>query len=133
MKLNVALYYPSRHFKMIESWWESKNFPAPNPKFLPPTGYLIECENLPICAGFLFKTDAKIAIINHVVSTSVPMDKEIRSEALDLLIKTLIQKAERDGFLLVTASSNVERLNQRYEKLGFIKTDSNEDHYGRAL
>lgn len=90
---------------------------------------------LPLCAAYLFKTDANIAIINHVVSNPTVTGelKELRSQAIDHLLECLTDLAYMDGFKMVSAASNVARLNERYEKLGFTKLDENEVHYGRRL
>lgn len=111
----------------------SRGNPVPDSQFLPPTGIIITYSERPVCAGFLFKTDARIAIINHVVSNPAKIDPGKRSSAIDLLISTLVHAAYSSGFKMVTAASNKERLNKRYEKLGFVRTDTDEVHYGRVL
>lgn len=123
------------YFDVMKSWWHLRDKPSPDIHFLPPTGVMVWFGDLPLCAGFLFKTDANIAIINHLVSNpAIPgVKKWVRSEAIDFLIETLIEKAKEDGYNLITASSNVRRLNERYEKFEFEKSDENETHYGRVL
>ena len=131
--MHVRVYIPAEHYELIANWWTKRDRPVPSPDMMAPTGRIIYMENKPICAGFLFKTDSKIAIINHMVSDPNQLDKNLRDEALNLLISHLIHEAYICGFKIVSASSNLDRLNKRYEKLGFIKTDSDEVHYGRIL
>ena len=132
MKFETHLYSP-KDFCLLESWWKAKNFPVADPELLPPTGFIVTGDSVPICAGFLFKTDAKIAILNHVVASSSPMDKEDRNKAMNLLISRVILEARRGGFKILSAACNIDRLGKRYESLGFVKTDSVESHYGRVL
>lgn len=134
-ELNFEETDATEYYDIMKSWWHMRDKPAPDIHFLPPTSIMLWYGDLPLCAGFLFKTDANIAIINHVVSNpSIPgIKKWIRSEALDELLMRLQELAKADGFNLLTASSNVMRLNQRYEKLGFEKSDENETHYGKVI
>jgi hypothetical protein len=131
--LECRPYVAQHDYALLKSWWEQRSYPAQEPEFLPPTGLIISHEGADICAGFLFKTDAKIAVLGHVVSTSKSVDKILRSEALDHLIESLVGHAKECGFAVVTCSSNIPRLNERYEALGFSKSDENETHYGRVL
>lgn len=125
--------YQEKNYDLLSSWFWAKHRPAPEPEFLPPVGFLAWVESTPICAAFLFKTDAKIAIINHVISNPEPFDTKYRDMALETLLRHLIFTATAEGFKMVSAACNVRRLGDRYESLGFVKTDSDEVHYGRAL
>lgn len=125
--------YNKHDFSLIEGWWKARGFPPADPDLLPPTGFIVTGDSVPICAGFLFKTDAKIAILNHVVSTPTPMDSKDYSTALNHLIAKMIHEARECGFKILTAACNIERLGKRYEDHGFFKTDSDESHYGRVL
>lgn len=120
-------------YPLIFNWWKKRGVQPQEPDFLPPTGFVLEHNGEKLCAGFLFKTDAKIAVIGHMVSNPEVTNKEIRSQAIDLLIQRLIHEARYYGFRAVSCSSNVDRLNLRYESFGFVKSDENETHYGRIL
>jgi hypothetical protein len=135
MNIGKIEVHPIRdaEWSLVKSWFAARNYPAPQKKFLPRTSAIVSVAGDPICAGYLFKTDAKIGIINHVIATDRIMDKQVRSDALDYLIFHLCERARAAGILLVTAASNVARMNERYERMKFTKTDSNEVHYGRYL
>lgn len=123
-----------KHFKILKEWWLERGAEVPFKEFFPKTGFIISGDNgVRICAGFLFKTDGNIAIINHIVSNPLPMEKKVRDQAMDLIIEALVSEAMSCDFKLVTAASNVEKLNERYEKHGFIKSDTNETHFGRRI
>lgn len=131
--LKVTPYTHDIFYDLLAHWWTCRKCPVPEKDLMPPTGFVVWIDQFPVCAAFLFKTDAKIAIISHVVSTHVKIDPEQRGLCLNLLISKLISQAREDGFKVVSASSNLKKLNARYEALGFLKTDSDEVHYGRAL
>lgn len=132
MKFELFTYKPE-DFSLIEGWWKARGFPPANPEFLPPTGFIVTGDSVPICAGFLFKTDAKIAILNHVVSSPTPIDPMDYNTAMNHLIAKMIHEARASGFKILSAACNIERLGKRYESNGFVKTDSDESHYGRDL
>jgi hypothetical protein len=132
MELVVAQIDLKEDFPVLERFWEERNFPSPPPEFLPPTGLLVKYEDTIVCAGFLFKTDAKVACIGHLISNpSTP--GVIRNSALNLLLVSLESIARKEGFGMISSSTNLERLMRRYEKLGFIKTDDNVSHFGRIV
>lgn len=124
-----------RHYPMLKSWWEERQFPPADPEFLPPTGLLIwDAEGeVGVCAGFLFKTDANTAIIGNIVSNPKTLGRDLRNQALDTLIDHLMALAKSEGFGVVTCGTNLPKLQARYLEKGFIKTDSGIDHFGRVL
>lgn len=125
--------YIYHDYPMLSDWWVGRGSPVQQKELFPPTGFIMWSESEPLCAGFLFKTDAKIAVIGHVVSNPFTKNKETRSLAVDALIDKLILEAKECGFKAISCSSNVDRLNKRYEAHGFTKSDENEVHYGRIL
>lgn len=129
----IQRYRHGLHYDLLSSWWLARKCPVPDQALMPPTGFVIFVKSSPVCAGFLFKTDANIAIISHVVSSTFEFDRDQRGDCLNLLISKLILEARDGGFKIVSASSNLKKLNARYEALGFVKTDVDEVHYGRTL
>lgn len=121
-------------FKIMEQWWTERKFPSPPEIFIPPAGRVVfsKGEETPICGGFLFKTDANVAVIAHLVSDKkVPF--EIRTKALDYLIVALTALGKKDGFRMVTCSTNLINLMKRFECLGFTKTDDKVSQFGRIF
>lgn len=120
------------HFPLMCEWWEGRSFPAPPVEFTPPTGLIVLHHDTPVCGGFLFKSDANMAVIGNLVSDKkVPF--EIRTKALDYLIVSLTAAAKKDNFGLVACSTNLPRLMKRFEDLGFILTDEGVSQFGRVF
>jgi hypothetical protein len=130
-KFEAVKFEHKSHMDLLAAWFNEREFPCPDSRYLPPTGYLIIGHGYPICAGFLFKTDAKIASISHLIS-DIGLDFELRSDALDFLLSKLTQEATMAGFEIVTCATNLDRLMGRFIKHGFKKTDENVSHFGRV-
>jgi len=130
-KFKLKPYEPADRV-IIEEWFSKRDFPSPEDKFLPPTGVLALDNNIPIACGFMFKTDANVASIGHLISDP-EIEKEKRQDAIKQLILVLARLAESEGFGLVTIATNIKKLGERFETLNFIKTDENVSHYRRDL
>ncbi len=119
-------------FPILKSWWEKRDFPPPNPRFLPPIGKLVLSGEKPICGGFLFRSDAGAAIIGHLVSNP-HAPGAIRNAGLDALIESLTQEGRKQGFEMICCSTNLPRLMERFERHGLTKTDDGVANFGRVL
>ena len=133
MKTIVKFKEPT-HWKTLSGWWDERNFPCPPLEFLPRRGAVVMIDDKPVCAGFITFTDAGCAVIGHLVSDP-KVEGQIRHAALDDLIQYLIETARMFGFKAVfaSASQNLPKLKERFEKLGFQQTDSNINCFGRIL
>lgn len=121
-----------KDYDLLLSWWKKRNFTAPPKEWLSPLGLMVFVGNKPVCAGFLFKTDSNVCSIGNLVSDpSVP--GIFRDKALDYLLVRLQTIAKDSGFTVVCAATNLERLVQRYKRLGFMVTDEGITQLGRTL
>lgn len=132
MNLQAKYYDHATDYSMIKDWFDQRKFPPPEPRFLPPTGAVVEVDGAPVACGFMFRTDAKAAVIGHLV-TDPTAKGEVRNAALNYLIEALTEKAQDEGYLMVCCSTNVDRLMGRFEQLGFTKTDEGVANFGRIL
>lgn len=124
-----SVYFDEKkHFDLLRIWWHERKFPQIPVHLLPQTGLVVESDDgVPICAGFMFRTDSPVAIINHLVSDPT-YEREARSMAVDLLIMDLVGIAKSMGYLMVTGATNLSRLTERYQKLGFKCYDDRVTH-----
>jgi hypothetical protein len=116
--MNIISFTPE-HYEEISCWWRDQNWTPVDLKTLPTNGLIIPG----VCAGFLYMTDSNLCLLEWVIANP-KTDKEIRSEGLDLLIDSLLKKAEELKYSLVFTSVSHPRLMDRYTKLGFQKTDT---------
>lgn len=130
--MKVKKYKQEEHEKILHRWFKLRDFPPPLRKFLPPIGAVIYDEDGPICAGFLFRTDANAAVLGHFISDPNASGKR-RHQALDILIEELVRCATAQGFEMTCCSTNLRDLMPRFEKHGFVKTDVNVSNFGRVI
>jgi hypothetical protein len=122
------------HFPFVADWLEKQKCPIPPRDLLPPTGIIVYMKGLPVCAGFLVKTDCCVAMISHLVADP-DVHGEDRAAAIDALVESLTAIAMKDGWKSVSGAcaETLPGMNARYNRLGFIKTDTGISHYGRIF
>ena len=105
----------------VSSWWKAHDWPVLDPKMLSEEGLVVEG----LCAGWLYKTNSCIALLEWVVGNP-EADKMARSEALDLLITKAKKMAKDQGYtLLFTFTSHPALVTRMHEKHDFKITDTN--------
>lgn len=124
MSLEIRFLDVQRDFPRLTEFWTQYGLPAVPLACLPPTGLVVEQDDVLLCGAFLVKSDTNLASIAFV-SANPKADKKVRSEALDTLLLNLASLAKTSGFPLLAAATNVPALQARYERLGFLKTDEN--------
>ncbi len=112
--VNLSTDYP-----ILEAWWAIHKWPAPPANLLPPNGLIIDGK----AAGFLYLTDSPIAWLEWVVGNPL-CDKIERGQAVDRLIRGLLQRAQELGKTMVFSSTSQRTLAGRYEESGAILGDS---------
>lgn len=87
-------------------------------------------DGSPVCAGFLYKTDGGVALVDHLVADPTAQD---RSQALDILILNLDSIAREMGYTVVSGASNLPQLIKRYQRLGFRLFDTGVSHLAKGV
>ena len=73
-------------------------------------------NNIPICAGWLFRTDSNTAIAGWNISTR---DREDRKGCIEKLIEELENLAKKLGFELLNYPASNPNLRNKLEKKGY--------------
>ena len=113
--------------EILVKWWEDWGWEAPSKDFLPDNGkggIMILDGDVPICAGFTYVTNSKVAWVDWIISNKQYRKKPERSNAIGLLIETLTGTCERMGFKYCYALIQHKGLMDTYKELGYIKADS---------
>lgn len=100
--------------------------------YYPPTGVLIYCEGIPVCAGFMVKTDAGFVLNTNIIA-SATCDKDTRQTGIIYLRDLLAEKARAAGFNFVLAETNIEGLKKRLVDQGYKILKENMTYLGRSL
>ena len=132
MTLELLPFSLEKDLPLINGWRLARKLEEVRADFLPPTGVMVTSDGVPLCVGFLYKTDARSAVVGNVVADPLS-DKEVRVKALMLLYTTLFDFAKEDGFLVIVCTTNIPALMKKYEALGMIKTDENMSSFGRFI
>lgn len=114
-------------YDIISKWWTEHGSYAPMLEHLPPTGIMVEIEDVPACAGFLYNTDAKICVIEFIVCNP-QLDKQRRDETLNRLVIVLRDLAIEYGYTAIYNSTGIPKLVGRLKSAGFVEADKNQTH-----
>jgi hypothetical protein len=115
MELNTRRI-TEKDWSMLCSWWKGHNWPIPNNDALPENGtggIIIEENNKPVIAGFIFKTNSKGCWLEFIISD--PDYKDDRTHIIDKLIDDAEKIAIDMGFkyMLFIGKSNGIRKSMR--------------------
>lgn len=124
--------YTKEDYGTVSLWWKQWGWDGIPEVFLPENGVVVSSGGNPICAAFVYKTDTPICWIENYISDK-EADRETRSEALDLLILSCVEKAKSMGALVAISSIKHNVLARRLEKNGFVVSDKNMTAYTRSL
>jgi hypothetical protein len=87
--------------------------------------------NTPVCAGFIYVTNSKVAWVDWIISNKKYRDR--RSEAISMLVESLTNICQSNGAKFVYALLKHNGLVSTYEKLGYIAGDSYNKEMIKAL
>lgn len=118
--MEIRPFSQIRDYARVAGWWESAGFEPLAPDALPQYGFVVN----DICAGWLYRTDSSMAVIEWIVADP-ESDKEQRSQALDALLDKLLETARGVGITRIFTSANHPRLIERYERHGGVAAESN--------
>jgi len=110
----------------LKGWWADWGWTAPTRDFLPDdgTGGLMVLDgDEPICAGYMYATNSKVAWVDWIISNKEYRKKPQRGEAISLLIATLTEISKNTGFKYCYALIKHKSLIETYKELGYTKGD----------
>ena len=130
MKLNVRKLTDS-DWETLCYWWEQWPKWQNRPKsFLPNNGtggLMVEKDNQPIVAGFLYFTNSDAVLLEWIVSNPDYRDGD-RKKAIELLIATAENVCKDSGKKYMFSIGRNKHLIETHKKLGWVvdKTPSHE-------
>jgi len=109
-------------WETLTAWWDSwPDWVSPSKDFLPDNGaggLMIQKNNKPIVAGFLYFTNSKSVLLEWIISD--PNYKETdRQEAVELLIKTAEKVCKDAGKKYMFSIGRNKNLIKLHEKTGW--------------
>lgn len=125
MKFNTTPLQHEDYDNILKGWWKDWGWEAPNRDFLPQDGQggiMVWDGDTPVCAGFLYNTNSKVAWVDWIISNKEY--KESRKEALSILIQTLTSVAKNLDNKFAYALIKHNGLIGVYEQQGYTTGDS---------
>lgn len=125
MELTIRQLNENDYQETLVKWWKDWGWTAPEKDFLPDNGmggYIVYDGDIPVCAGFIYVTNSRVAWVDWIISNKEY--KEKRREAITMLIDTLTNLSKMSGSKYAYALIKNESLIKTYESLGYVKGDS---------
>lgn len=120
MKFN-ARKLTEKDYDSLVNWWKWWRW-TPIPKnFLPDNGtggIMIEKENTPIVAGFMYNTNSDAVVVEWIVSNPEYKNKD-RKQAVELLLNTIEAVCKQQGKKYMFSIGRSKHLINTHKKLGW--------------
>jgi hypothetical protein len=111
---------------ILSEWWRNWGWDPVEKDFLPDDGkgglMVLDGEE-PVCAGFVYTTNSKVAWVDWIISSDTYRKKPERGEAIKLLVETLTNICKNTGHKYSYALIKHPGLSNVYEELGYAKGD----------
>lgn len=134
MKFNTTPLQQEDYDNILKGWWKDWGWEAPSRDFLPQDGQggvMVWDGDTPVCAGFLYNTNSKVAWVDWIISNKEY--KKSRKEALSILIQTLTSVAKNLDNKFAYALIKHNGLIGVYEQQGYTTGDSYNKEMIKAL
>jgi hypothetical protein len=126
MPFNIRPLNENDYDDVLLKWWQDWGWEPPQREFLPDDGkggIIVLDEDEPICAGFMYTTNSKVAWVDWIISSKTYRKKPQRKEAILLLVDTLTNICRNTGHKYTYALIKSQSLIDTYKELGYVKGD----------
>lgn len=118
--MNVRAFHLAEHISIIRHWLSQRDLNIELADELPEIGFICFERDEPIAAAFLRKVEPNHAQLDGLI-TNVLSRGELRHEAIDLVVRAIIEKAKELKIKQLLAFSVDEGTLKRSEKHRFVK------------
>lgn len=125
MAFNIRPLNENDYDATLTGWWKDWGWEAPQKDFLPDGGkggIIVMKEDIPVCAGFMYTTNSKVAWVDWIISSKEYREDD-RKEAISLLVETLTNICRNTGHKYSYALIKHPSLIDTYKELGYTKGD----------
>lgn len=127
MELHIRELNETDYDDILVEWWNQWGWKSPEKDFLPNNGkggVIVFDGDTPVCAGFMYLTNSKVAWVDWIISNKEYTKKPQRKDAIKLLVSSLTDICKKAGSKYSYALIKNQSLIEMYESLGYIKGDS---------
>ena len=111
----------------LVSWWDAwDEWTAPPKEFLPDNGtggFMVESDDIPIVAGFVYMTNSKAALLEWIISNPDYRNDD-RKQAVELLITAVERVLKDHGIKFIFSIGRNKHLIETHKKLGWSVDNS---------
>ena len=136
MELHIRELHDTDYEEILVGWWQQWGWEPPQKDFLPRDGkggIIVYDGETPICAGYMYLTNSKVAWVDWIISNKEYTKKPQRKDAIKLLVSALTEICKNTGSKYVYALIKNQSLIGTYEELGYLKGDSYTSEMIKAL
>ena len=119
-------------YQTIASWWEDYSWPIVPKEILPQNGFMVKSEEVPLVAGFCYKTDSPILIFEWIVGNP-KVEKSLRKEGLKYLINYVTLWSKSQGFSKIITMTKNSGMVESLKDCKFQETDKEMIHFMRSI
>lgn len=102
----------------VNRWLKVRDHISFKQSDLPEIGFIAFNKNRPVCVAFLRMVEGNLAMIDSVGSNP-DIEKDTRDEALDSIVKILLETAKHKKIHTVFSHTKLDCIIKRSEKHGF--------------
>ena len=110
----------------LTSWWDAwPDWTNPSKDFLPENGtggIMIEKDNIPIVAGFIYATNSASVLLEWIISNPNYRDRD-RKKAIEMLITEAEELTKKMGYKYMFTIGRNKHLIETHRKLGWFVDD----------
>jgi hypothetical protein len=127
MSLHIRPLNDTDYDEFLTHWWKDWNWTPPLRDFLPDDGkggIMVLDDETPVCAGFMYLTNSKVAWIDWIISNKQYRKQPDRQNAIKLVIESLTEISKNTGAKYGYALIKNGSLIRVYEEFGYSRGDS---------
>ena len=114
-----------KDYPYLVNWWKQHEFGIVPKKCLPPDGIFVEENNIPICAGGLYRcVNSNFSVMEWIVADKTANIKSIH-RGLNLCITEIFKLAKKYNMELIYSMTANTSLHKRYTKYHNMKLVEN--------
>jgi hypothetical protein len=123
--MNIRKLNKSDYNDILIQWWRDWGWKIPPSIDMLPdegeSGAIVYQGDVPVCAGFIYTSNASLCWISWIISNKEYRDRTKRKESIKALIETLSLAGKNLGAKYCYVNFNSPHLVKPSEELGFIK------------
>jgi hypothetical protein len=122
-------------YSIIGRWCKAWGFPdlTQQEALLPKNSFIVSCNEIDVCCGFLYFTDSLFAHPEWIISNKEYKDKTTRKIAFKKLFEAMEDEAKKNGFGLFLMSVKDKSLMRFLKEIDFIETDTNMTNFLKKI